>query len=108
MARIPSPKSLAAKADARLKTLSNGCTIELGRTYFKPDGEIWLYGVDAAHARALTRDIPGQAGKRDQERLRRFLLARGPCIPRTAVQYTIEWFAPAERRALLAGTRSGH
>jgi len=47
-----------------------------------------------------------EAGKKEPERLRAFLLAHGPQIPRTALRYAIERFSPEERRALLAQTRA--
>jgi 3-methyladenine DNA glycosylase AlkD len=46
-----------------------------------------------------------EAGKADERRLERYLLANGPTIPRTTVRYAIERFAPAKRRQLLALTR---
>lgn len=59
MNRSPSPHSIAAKADARLKALGNKSAAVRGRTYFKPDEEIWLYGVDAQSLRTLAREIYG-------------------------------------------------
>lgn len=47
-----------------------------------------------------------EAGKVDPEQLERYLRANGPKIPRTTVRYAIERFPPAERRQLLAVTRS--
>ncbi len=46
-----------------------------------------------------------EAGKADPGRLERFLLARGPDIPRTTLRYAIERFPAAKRRALLLETR---
>ena len=46
-----------------------------------------------------------EAGKTDAARLRGFLLQHGPAIPRTALRYAIERFAPAERKSLLEQTR---
>jgi 3-methyladenine DNA glycosylase AlkD len=46
-----------------------------------------------------------EAGKTDRRALERFLRARGPRIPRTALRYAIERFPVAQRRALLAATR---
>jgi len=46
-----------------------------------------------------------EAGKADAARLERFLLARGPSIPRTTVRYAIERFPEAKRKALLAATK---
>ncbi|MGE3707937.1 MAG: DNA alkylation repair protein [Vicinamibacterales bacterium] len=45
-----------------------------------------------------------EAGKRDAARLERYLLDRGPSIPRTTVRYAIERFPPATRRRLLSAT----
>ncbi len=46
-----------------------------------------------------------EAGKTDAPRLKRFLLAHGPAIPRTAVRYAIERFGEVDRAALLKATR---
>jgi 3-methyladenine DNA glycosylase AlkD len=46
-----------------------------------------------------------EAGKRDAGRLERFLLERGPSIPRTTLRYAIERFPEKRRRALLEKTR---
>lgn len=46
-----------------------------------------------------------EAGKADPSRLERFLLARGPAIPRTTVRYAIERFPEAKRQTLLAKTK---
>ncbi len=48
-----------------------------------------------------------EAGKTDPERLERFLLARGPRIPRTALRYAIERFPKERRKHILAETRKG-
>jgi 3-methyladenine DNA glycosylase AlkD len=45
-------------------------------------------------------------GKADPPRLKKFLLAHGPAIPRTTLRYAIERFPEAERKALLAATKS--
>jgi 3-methyladenine DNA glycosylase AlkD len=46
-----------------------------------------------------------EAGKTDPARLERFLLARGPAIPRTTLRYAIERFPEAKRKALLLETK---
>ncbi len=46
-----------------------------------------------------------EAGKADAARLERFLLARGPSMPRTTVRYAIERFPEAKRKALLLKTK---
>ena len=46
-----------------------------------------------------------EAGKADPGRLERFLLARGPAIPRTTLRYAIERFPGAKRKALLLKTK---
>jgi 3-methyladenine DNA glycosylase AlkD len=46
-----------------------------------------------------------EAGKADPARLERFLLARGPAIPRTTVRYAIERFPERKRKALLVRTK---
>jgi 3-methyladenine DNA glycosylase AlkD len=71
-----------------------------------------------AVARALRRDredliqkatgwMLREAGKADRPRLERFLREAGPLTPRTTLRYAIERFPEAQRRALLAATRSG-
>lgn len=57
MNRPPSPHSLAAKANASLKALSNKRTAEQYKTYFKPHEEIWLYGVGTTGVRAVEQEI---------------------------------------------------
>jgi 3-methyladenine DNA glycosylase AlkD len=47
-----------------------------------------------------------EAGKADPARLERFLLSRGPVMPRTTVRYAIERFPEAKRKALLVNTKS--
>ena len=47
-----------------------------------------------------------EAGKRDMQRLERFLLAHGPAIPRTTLRYAIERFPESRRRELLLKTRA--
>jgi hypothetical protein len=39
------------------------------------------------------------------ERLEKFLLERGPAIPRTTLRYAIERFPPVKRKLLLNETR---
>lgn len=46
-----------------------------------------------------------ESGKSDTERLRKYLLAKGPSIPRTTVRYAIERFPEDERKHLLKATR---
>jgi 3-methyladenine DNA glycosylase AlkD len=46
-----------------------------------------------------------EAGKADTARLERFLLDRGPAIPRTTLRYAIERFPEAKRKALLRRTK---
>jgi 3-methyladenine DNA glycosylase AlkD len=46
-----------------------------------------------------------EAGKADPARLEKFLLSRGPAIPRTTVRYAIERFPPSKRKALLLRTK---
>jgi len=46
-----------------------------------------------------------EAGKRDIERLEKFLLQHGPTIPRTTLRYAIERFPESKRKRLLATTR---
>ncbi|TFG80457.1 MAG: DNA alkylation repair protein, partial [Chrysiogenales bacterium] len=47
-----------------------------------------------------------EAGKRDMERLEKFLLANGPVIARTTLRYAIERFPETRRRDLLKKTRA--
>jgi 3-methyladenine DNA glycosylase AlkD len=46
-----------------------------------------------------------EAGKADARRLERYLLKRGPAIPRTTVRYAIERFPVERRRYILEHTR---
>jgi 3-methyladenine DNA glycosylase AlkD len=46
-----------------------------------------------------------ECGRTDAVRLRDFLVAQGPRLPRTTVRYAIEHFPPAARRRLLVATR---
>lgn len=46
-----------------------------------------------------------EAGKRDAGRLERFLLDKGPRIPRTTLRYAIEKFDWQKRRAILEATK---
>lgn len=46
-----------------------------------------------------------ESGKADMKRLERFLLEKGPRIPRTSVRYAIERFPKDERKRLLEATR---
>ena len=46
-----------------------------------------------------------EVGKRDMERLEKFLLQHGPTIPRTTLRYAIERFPESKRKRLLAQTR---
>jgi 3-methyladenine DNA glycosylase AlkD len=47
-----------------------------------------------------------EAGKTDMGRLKRYLLANGPRIPRTTLRYAIERFPETKRRSILARTRA--
>jgi 3-methyladenine DNA glycosylase AlkD len=47
-----------------------------------------------------------EAGKRDMQRLERFLLSHGPAMPRTTLRYAIERFAESKRKDLLLKTRA--
>jgi 3-methyladenine DNA glycosylase AlkD len=47
-----------------------------------------------------------EAGKSDQRRLERYLIANGPRIPRTSLRYAIERFPDARRREILAETKA--
>jgi len=46
-----------------------------------------------------------EAGKADAARLEKFLLKRGPAIPRTTLRYAIERFPAAKRKAILLKTK---
>lgn len=47
-----------------------------------------------------------ESGKADPERLKSFLLSRGPSVPRTTLRYAIERFDGKTRKFLLKSTRS--
>jgi 3-methyladenine DNA glycosylase AlkD len=63
MSRPPSPDSLAARANASLKALSNKRTAQQSKSYFKPHEEIWLYGVATPSLRAVEKEIFDAAGR---------------------------------------------
>jgi len=46
-----------------------------------------------------------ETGKRDMERLKKFLLQHGPAIPRTTLRYAIERFNDKKRKSILQDTR---
>jgi 3-methyladenine DNA glycosylase AlkD len=46
-----------------------------------------------------------EAGKTDSKRLEKYLLQKGPRIPRTTVRYAIERFPKAQRKRLLEATK---
>ncbi|MBN2199371.1 MAG: DNA alkylation repair protein [Candidatus Aminicenantes bacterium] len=46
-----------------------------------------------------------EAGKTDSARLEKFLLARGPALPRTTLRYAIERFPEVKRKRLLLSTK---
>jgi 3-methyladenine DNA glycosylase AlkD len=48
-----------------------------------------------------------EAGKADMIRLERFLLEKGPAIPRTTLRYAIERFDEQKRKTLLQATKAG-
>lgn len=64
-----------------------------------------LFPVDDDLVRKANGWLLREAGKTDPGRLERFLLERGPDIPRTTVRYAIERFPAAKRGKLLLGTR---
>jgi len=47
-----------------------------------------------------------EAGKADMERLEKFLLDKGPAIPRTTLRYAIERFDEQKRKRLLQATKA--
>lgn len=71
------------------------------------------YAMAASHFAAkddLVQKAAGwllrEAGKRDMQRLEKFLLDHGPAIPRTTLRYAIERFPERKRKRLLALTRA--
>ncbi|MCX6560213.1 MAG: DNA alkylation repair protein [Candidatus Aminicenantes bacterium] len=65
-----------------------------------------MLGTDDDLLQKATGWMLREAGKADAPRLKKFLLANGPAIPRTTLRYAIERFPEAERKALLAATKS--
>ena len=65
-----------------------------------------LFAVDDDLIEKATGWLLREAGKTDMGRLEKFLLGRGPGIPRTTLRYAIERFPPGERKRLLHETRS--
>jgi 3-methyladenine DNA glycosylase AlkD len=64
-----------------------------------------IFGVDDDLIHKANGWLLREAGKADSARLERFLLARGPAMPRTTVRYAIERFPEAKRLALLVKTK---
>jgi 3-methyladenine DNA glycosylase AlkD len=64
-----------------------------------------VFGVDDDLVHKANGWLLREAGKTDVARLDRFLLARGPSIPRTTLRYAIERFPEARRKALLIKTK---
>lgn len=46
MANIFSPDQLARQAERELKAAANVRVARQAKTYFKPDEEVWIFGVD--------------------------------------------------------------
>jgi 3-methyladenine DNA glycosylase AlkD len=63
------------------------------------------FDVDDDLVRKANGWLLREAGKADPARLERFLLDRGPAIPRTTLRYAIERFPEAKRKALLRQTK---
>ena len=64
-----------------------------------------VFGVDDDLIQKANGWLLREAGKADPARLERFLLSRGPDIPRTTVRYAIERFPAAKRQSLMAKTK---
>ena len=64
-----------------------------------------ILGVDDDLIHKANGWLLREAGKADPVRLERFLLARGPALPRTTVRYAVERFPEAKRKALLVETK---
>jgi 3-methyladenine DNA glycosylase AlkD len=64
MPNIPSPKQLAEQAIRDLKAAANVRTARQAKTYFKPDEEVWVFGVDTPTQRkiagGLYRQVRGE------------------------------------------------
>jgi len=65
-----------------------------------------VFDVDDDLIHKATGWLLREAGKTDPARLEKFLLARGPSLPRTTLRYAIERFPEAKRKALLKKTKS--
>jgi len=65
-----------------------------------------ILGVDDDLIHKANGWLLREAGKTDMARLERFLLARGPDLPRTTLRYAIERFPEQERKRLLLRTKS--
>lgn len=64
-----------------------------------------LFSVDDDLIEKATGWLLREAGKTDMKRLERFLLSRGPAIPRTTLRYAIERFPHDKKKQLLTETR---
>jgi 3-methyladenine DNA glycosylase AlkD len=63
MSRPRSLRLLAAGVNARLKALGNPRHADRGKSYFKPDEEIWLHGVRARDVHALELELFQEEGR---------------------------------------------
>jgi 3-methyladenine DNA glycosylase AlkD len=64
-----------------------------------------LFPVDDDLVQKANGWLLREAGKADEGRLERFLLAHGSAVPRTTLRYAIERFSDDKRRRLLLETR---
>lgn len=64
-----------------------------------------LFAVDDDLVEKAAGWLLREAGKTDMKRLERFLLSRGPAVPRTTLRYAIERFPHDKKKQLLTETR---
>src|SRR5262245_2405610 len=53
----PSPTQLAEQAECELKAAANVRTARQAKTYFKPDEEVWIFGVATPTQRRIAGDL---------------------------------------------------
>jgi len=57
MPDTPSPKQLARQAESELKAAANVRAAKRAKFYFKPDEEVWFFGVDTPTQRRIAGSL---------------------------------------------------
>ncbi len=103
IASLLGSKSLWERRIAMLTTLA---WIRAGKYEVVTDFAARLLGDPEDLMHKATGWMLREMGKRDRERLTRFLRRHGSRMPRTMLRYAIERYSPRERKAWLLKTRS--